>query len=75
MSVVGTFIKFILIKKNKKKIKNLYSYLLILVPTICYILIVTKMAPNIEAKYAMRYIMPILPELAILFVLGISKNI
>ena len=73
LSVVGIFIKFILIKKNKKKIKNLYSYLLILVPTICYILIVTKMAPDIEAKYAMRYIMPILPELAILFVLGISK--
>lgn len=71
--IIGIFIKFIIFKKDKKKIRNLYSYLLIIIPTVLYILIVSKMAPDIEAKYAMRYIMPILPELAIIFVLGISK--
>lgn len=71
--IIGIFIKFIILKKDKKKIRNLYSYLLIIIPTVLYILIVAKMAPDIEAKYAMRYIMPILPELAIIFVLGISK--
>ena len=71
--IIGIFIKFIILKKDKKKIRNLYSYLLIIIPTVLYILIVSKMAPDIEAKYAMRYVMPILPELAIIFVLGISK--
>lgn len=73
LAIIGILIKVIILKKDEKKINNLYSYLLIIIPTVLYILIVSKMAPDIEAKYAMRYIMPILPEIAIIFVLGISK--
>lgn len=73
LGIVGVIARLIIIKKNKKSIKNLYGYLIIIIPTLIYLLIVTKMAPDIEAKYAMRYIMPILPELAIIFALGVVQ--
>ena len=60
-------------KLAKGKITKLYYYILITVPTIAYFLCIAKIAPNMEAKYAIRYIMPILPEFAIIFVLGIYR--
>ena len=71
LGVVGVIVRFVIAKKNKKKIKNLFAYLVIIIPTLIYFFVVVKMAPDIEAKYAMRYIMPILPELAIIFVLAV----
>ena len=70
----------ILIKKvvKKEKIINYYQYLLIVIPTIIYFILISKMAPDTDAKYAIRYIMPILPEIAIIFVIlafNIFRNI
>ena len=58
------------IASKDKKITKIYYYELIIIPTICYFIIVSKIAPKMEAKYAIRYIMPILPEIAIIFILG-----
>lgn len=58
-------------QRKTRKNKNLFAYLVIIIPTLIYFFVVVKMAPDIEAKYAMRYIMPILPELAIIFVLAV----
>lgn len=58
---------------NQDKIRKLYQYLLIIIPTIVYFIIVSITSPNVEAKYAVRYVMPILPELVILFVLAIYR--
>ena len=58
------------IASKDKKITKIYYYALIIIPTICYFIIVSKIAPKMEAKYAIRYIMPILPEIAIIFILG-----
>ena len=74
LTILGGTIIFAkkVIKKEKKE--NLFKYLLIVIPTIIYFTIISKMAPNTDAKYAIRYIMPILPEISIIFVL-ISFNI
>ena len=72
LGVIGVIARVIIAKKNNKKIKNLFAYLVIIIPTLIYFLVVVKMAPDIEEKYAMRYIMPILPELAIIFVLALE---
>ena len=72
LGVIGVIARVIIAKKNNKKIKNLFAYLVIIIPTLIYFLVVVKMAPDIDAKYAMRYVMPILPELAIIFVLALE---
>ena len=72
---VGIIVKLIIKLKNlkKEKIQKLYQYLLIVIPTIIYFIIVAKISPNVESKYAVRYIMPILPEFAIILILAIYR--
>ena len=63
------------ISKNNKKISKFYYYALIIIPAFIYFIIVSEIAPKMEAKYAIRYIMPILPEVAIIFVLAVYRII
>lgn len=71
--IIGIVTAIIIKKSKKQKIEKLYQYILLVVPTIIYFIFIAKMAPSVEAKYAIRYIMPILPEIAIIFVLGIYR--
>ncbi len=73
LGVIGILAAIILKKVKKQKIEKWYQYILILVPTALYFLFIAKMAPSVEAKYGVRYLMLILPEIAILFVLGIYR--
>ena len=45
---------------KKEKIKNIYSYILLILPTIIYFMFVSEIAPDVEAKYAIRYILDFL---------------
>ena len=58
---------------KKEKITKLAQYVLIALPTLLYFVVVAKIAPDVEAKYAVRYVMPILPEIAIIFVLALYR--
>ena len=58
---------------KKEKICKLAQYVLIALPTLLYFVVVAKIAPDVEAKYAVRYVMPILPEIAIIFVLALYR--
>ena len=69
--VVRTIIKIKGLKQER--VQKLYQYILIIIPTIVYFVIVSITSPNVESKYAVRYVMPILPELAILLVLAIYR--
>ena len=71
LALVGIIASIIIKKTKKQKIEKLYQYILLIVPTVIYFIYVAKMAPSVEAKYAIRYLMPILPEIVIIFVLGI----
>lgn len=73
LGIIGIVTAIIIKKSKKQKIEKLYQYILLVVPTIIYFIFIAKMAPSVEAKYAIRYIMPILPEIAIIFVLGIYR--
>lgn len=73
LGIIGIVAAIIIKKSKKQKIEKLYQYILLVVPTIIYFIFIAKMAPSVEAKYAIRYIMPILPEIAIIFVLGIYR--
>ncbi len=57
----------------KEKIKpNIYFVLILIVPTILYILIVSKISPYIEYRDMIRYIMCIIPIVAISIILLID---
>ena len=73
--VIGVLIKLIrkFINRKNDKTEKLFQYILLLVPTILYFVFVAKISPVVEVKYAVRYIMPILPEIAILTVLGLYR--
>ncbi len=73
LALIGIITTIIIKKVNKQKIEKLYQYVLLIVPTILYFIYVAKMAPSVEAKYAIRYLMPILPEIVIIFVLGVYR--
>ena len=73
LGIIGIVAAIVIKKSKKQKIEKLYQYILLVIPTIIYFIFIAKMAPSVEAKYAIRYIMPILPEIAIIFVLGIYR--
>ena len=60
-------------KIKEKSLKDIFPYILIAIPTILYFIVVAKIAPtNVGEKPAIRYIMNILPQVVILFVLAIT---
>ncbi len=70
---IGCIVQLVSKIKNKQ-IKNIQSYLLMVIPTILYFIIVAKLAPtNVGEKPAIRYIMNILPMFAMIFVLAIGS--
>ena len=73
LALVGIMAVVVIKKVKKQKIEKLYQYILLLLPTIFYFIYIAKMAPSVEAKYAIRYVMLILPEIATIFVLGIYR--
>lgn len=75
VALIGIIARLVIKVKNIKneKMQRLYQYILLILPTLLYFIIVAKIAPNVEAKYAIRYIMPILPEFVIIFVIGMSR--
>ena len=56
------------IKKKQLNYNKLFEIFLITIPTILYIVIVSKISPKIDEKYMIRYIMPVLPMVAISFI-------
>ena len=71
--LIGIIAAIVIKKVKKQRIEQIYQYILLVIPTILYFVFIAKMAPNVEAKYAIRYLMPIFPEIAIIFVLGIYR--
>ena len=64
------FIITVIIKIRKKQLNynKLFELLLLTLPAIMYIVIVSKISPIIDEKYMIRYIMPVLPMVAISFI-------
>ncbi len=73
LTIIAVIVRAIVKIVKKEKIAKLYQYILITVPTLIYFIFVAKIAPDVEAKYAVRYVMPILPEIAIIFVLALYR--
>lgn len=75
IAVLGIILRLVIKAKNIKinKIERLSQFLLLVIPTVIYFVIVSYISPNVEAKYAIRYIMPILPEISIIFILGVYR--
>lgn len=72
--VIALFILTVvaLFKVIKEKNKNIFELLVLIVPIICYVIIVSKISPYMEYKYMIRYIMCILPVFAIDMILLID---
>ncbi len=62
-------------KNDEKSVKSakLFNIFLFVAPIILYILGVAKLSPNLDAKTMIRYITPVLPLMAICFVVLIEK--
>lgn len=75
IAVLGIILRLVIKAKNIKinKIERLSQFLLLVIPTVIYFVIVSYISPNVEAKYAIGYIMPILPEISIIFILGVYR--
>lgn len=65
----------ILVKKisNKKLKLNMFKTSLLIVPTFFYIIAISKLSPVIDEKFAIRYVMPILPIIALIIVFSVEK--
>lgn len=59
----------IIIKAKKKEKNNIFEICIIALPVILYVLIIAKITPIINEKYMIRYVMPILPLIAICVIL------
>ena len=64
---------FVTYKSIKEKNKSIFKILVLILPILVYLLIIPKTAPNMEYKYAIRYIMCILPLIVMAVVLMIDK--
>lgn len=64
---------FIIYKLIKEKNKSILKMAVLILPIFVYLLVIPKTAPNMEYKYAIRYIMCILPLIAIVITLMIDK--
>ncbi len=74
MIVAYIFIRCI--EKNdspKEKSAKLFNILLFVVPIVVYIALVSKLSPNLDEKTMIRYITPVLPVMAICFLVYIEK--
>ena len=66
------------IEKNdtpKEKSAKLFNIFLFVVPIVVYIALVSKLSPNLDEKTMIRYITPVLPLMAISFLVFIEKLI
>lgn len=66
------------IEKNdtpKEKSAKLFNIFLFVVPVVVYIALISKLSPNLDAKTMVRYITPVLPIMAISFLVFVEKLI
>lgn len=63
----------ILIIKNIKKIK--FENLIFILPVVLFILVISKISPNVNEKYTIRYVTAILPIVSMSFVFFIDSFI
>jgi len=66
------------IEKNdtpKEKSAKLFNIFLFVVPVVLYIALVSKLSPNLDEKTMVRYITPVLPLMAISFLVFVEKLI
>lgn len=64
---------YIIYKMIKGKNKNIIKIAILVIPVLIYLLIIPKTAPDMEYKYAIRYMMCILPIIAIDAVLILNE--
>ena len=69
------FIIMLIIKIRKKELdyNKLFEIGMFTIPVIIYIIVISKISPRIDEKYMIRYIMPVLPVVAISFILLINN--
>lgn len=72
--IMYLLMKLITNKEDKKiKQEKIFKICMISLPALLYILIIAKITPIINEKYMVRYVMPILPLIAINFILLINN--
>ena len=72
--IMYLLMKLITNKEDKKiKQEKIFKICMISLPVLLYILIIAKITPIINEKYMVRYVMPILPLIAINFILLINS--
>ena len=72
---IATIIILTLIIKNRKEIKEKFIGVLLIVPIILFIIVVSKISPNVNSKYTIRYVTAILPVIALSVILILDKLI
>lgn len=73
--LIAIIVIIILLIKNRKEIKNKFTGVLLILPVMLFIVIVSKISPNVNSKYTIRYITAILPIVALGIILIIDKII
>ena len=65
--ILGIIISSIIILSiiKRKQIKNIFLNLLLTLPVLLFIIVISKISPNVNEKYTIRYVTAILPILAI----------
>ena len=72
-------ISYIFIKTIEKtdtqeiKSKKLFNIFIFVVPIVSYVLLVSKLSPNLDHKAMVRYVMPVLPLVAVSFLVFSEK--
>ena len=73
--LIATIVIIILSIKKRKEIKDKFIGILLIVPIILFIITVSKISPNVNSKYTIRYITAILPIIALGVILIIDRII
>lgn len=72
---IATIVIISLVIKKRKEIKEKFIGILLIIPIILFIIIISKISPNVNPKYTIRYITAILPIIALGTILIIDKII
>ncbi|MGN1298449.1 MAG: hypothetical protein ACI4UE_00470 [Candidatus Scatovivens sp.] len=65
LAITSFLLVVILLVIKRKKIKEKFTILLLTVPVMLFILVISKISPNVSYKYTIRYVTAILPVVAI----------
>lgn len=71
--IIAIIICITLLIIKRKEIKDKFIGIVLVIPIILFVIIVSKISPNVNSKYTIRYITAILPVIALGIILIIDK--